>query len=170
MVLEPRLLLCDEPVSALDASSRNHVLRTLGELRERTGLAILVISHDLASLAGLADRVVVLYRGRIVEEGPIGDVLSSPGHPYTALLVASAPHVARARLGFDLEPHQLRRVSSTSAGTAAAGCVFAPRCRFATEECRTTVPPIRELEPGRRAACFHAATWPLDARAERIPA
>jgi oligopeptide/dipeptide ABC transporter ATP-binding protein len=170
MILEPRLLLCDEPVSALDASNRNHVLRTLGELRDRTGLALVVISHDLGSLAGLADRVVVLYRGRVVEEGPIGDVFNAPAHPYTALLLASAPHVSRARLGFDLEPDQLRRATSTSAGPLSPGCVFAPRCRFATEECRASVPPVRELEPGRATACFHAASWPLDARRERIPA
>jgi oligopeptide/dipeptide ABC transporter ATP-binding protein len=164
VILEPRLLICDEPVSALDASNRNYILRTLGELRDRIGLGIVVISHDLGSLAGLADRVVVLYRGRIVEEGPIGDVFNDPRHPYTALLVASAPHVSRARLGFDLEPEQLRRATSVSAGSSAPGCVFEPRCRFATARCQAAEPPSEEVEPGRRAACFHAATWPHDAR------
>jgi oligopeptide/dipeptide ABC transporter ATP-binding protein len=164
VILEPRLLICDEPVSALDASNRNYILRTLGELRDRIGLGIVVISHDLGSLAGLADRVVVLYRGRIVEEGPIGEVFNDPRHPYTALLVASAPHVSRARLGFDLEPEQLRRATSVSAGYSAPGCVFEPRCRFATARCQAGEPPSEELEPGRRAACFHAATWPHDAR------
>ena len=164
VVLEPRLLICDEPVSALDASNRNYILRTLRELRDRIGLGIVVISHDLGSLAGLADRVVVLYRGRIVEEGPIGEVFNAPQHPYTALLVASAPHVSRARLGFDLEPEQLRRAPSAAAGPPASGCVFEPRCRFATAECRAGEPPALEHEPGRRAACFHVETWPRDAR------
>jgi oligopeptide/dipeptide ABC transporter ATP-binding protein len=171
VILEPRLLICDEPVSALDASNRNYILRTLRELRDRIGLALVVISHDLGSLAGVADRVVVLYRGRIVEEGPIGDVFNAPAHPYTALLVASAPHVSRARLGFDLEPEQLRRSSSEAAEPVAGGCVFASRCRFATAECRAAEPPAEELEPGREVACFHAATWPHDARrTERVTA
>jgi oligopeptide/dipeptide ABC transporter ATP-binding protein len=171
VILEPRLLICDEPVSALDASNRNYILRTLGELRDRIGLGILVISHDLGSLAGLADRVVVLYRGRIVEEGPIGEVFNDPRHPYTALLVASAPHVSRARLGFDLEPDQIRRSSSVAAGPPAPGCVFESRCRFATAECRAAEPPAVEIGSGRRAACFHAATWPREARSpERVSA
>ena len=93
VILEPRLLICDEPVSALDASNRNYILRILGELRDRLEPGMMVISHDLGSLAGVADRVAVLYRGRIVEEGPIGDVFSAPQHPYTALLIASAPHL-----------------------------------------------------------------------------
>lgn len=91
IVCEPSLLICDEPVSALDASNRNHILRLLDDLRDRLGVGVVVISHDLSSLAGVADRVAVLYRGRIVEEGPIGEVFDDPRHPYTALLVASAP-------------------------------------------------------------------------------
>jgi oligopeptide/dipeptide ABC transporter ATP-binding protein len=171
VILEPRLLICDEPVSALDASNRNYILRTLRELRDRIGLGLIVISHDLGSLAGLADRVVVLYRGRIVEEGPIGEVFNDPRHPYTALLVASAPHVSRARLGFDLEPEQLRRATSVSAGSSAPGCVFEPRCRFATAQCQASEPPALEVDPGRRAACFHTATWSRDAhKTERAPA
>jgi oligopeptide/dipeptide ABC transporter ATP-binding protein len=115
--------------------------------------------------------VVVLYRGRIVEEGPIGDVFNEPAHPYTALLVASAPHVSRARLGFDLEPEQLRRSSSEAAEPADGGCVFAGRCRFATAGCHAAEPPAEELEPGRTVACFHTATWPHDARTtERVTA
>jgi ABC-type glutathione transport system ATPase component len=89
----PGLLICDEPVSALDASNRNYVLRLLGQLRDSLSLPILIISHDLSSLAGIADRVVVLYRGRVVEDGPAGEVFARPRHPYTALLMASAPGV-----------------------------------------------------------------------------
>ena len=95
VVARPRLLICDEPVSALDASNRNHVLRLIDELRRDRSLAVLLISHDLSSLAGIADRVVVLYRGRVVEEGPIAEVFTRPRHPYTALLIASAPSVRR---------------------------------------------------------------------------
>jgi ABC-type glutathione transport system ATPase component len=93
LVTEPRLLICDEPVSALDAANRGHVLRLLLDLREQTGVAVLVISHDLQSLAGFADRVAVLYQGRVVEHGPTRQVLDSPQHSYTQRLLAAAPRL-----------------------------------------------------------------------------
>jgi oligopeptide/dipeptide ABC transporter ATP-binding protein len=170
VILEPRLLICDEPVSALDASNRNYILRILGELRDRLEAGLMVISHDLGSLAGVADRVAVLYRGRIVEEGPIGEVFSSPAHPYTALLIASAPHLSRRRLPFDLEPAQIRRAAA-DALPAGGGCAFAPRCRFAGERCVAEQPEALELAAGRRVECHHAATWQAEARgrARRTP-
>lgn len=93
LVLEPRLLICDEPVSALDASSRARVLDLLRTVRAERGVGILLITHDLSSLAGLADRVLVLYRGEVVESGPTADVLTSPQHAYTRLLVSSIPTI-----------------------------------------------------------------------------
>ena len=95
LVTRPALLLADEPVSALDAANRNHVLRLLADLRDLSGTALLVISHDLHSLAGIADRLAVLHRGRIAEQGPARDVLDNPQHPYTARLVAAAPRLRR---------------------------------------------------------------------------
>jgi oligopeptide/dipeptide ABC transporter ATP-binding protein len=170
VVLEPRLLICDEPVSALDASNRNYILRILGELRDRLEPGLIVISHDLGSLAGVADRIAVMYRGRIVEEGPIGDVFAAPAHPYTALLIASAPHLSRARLPFDLEPGQIRRipaeVTRALGGCAFAGCAFAQRCRFATEQCVLEQPEARQLVPGHPVECHHAETWKAQARSE----
>jgi oligopeptide/dipeptide ABC transporter ATP-binding protein len=151
----PRLVLCDEPVSALDASSRNHVLRLLDGLRTTYGVTFLIISHDLSSLAGIADRVSVLYGGRIVEDGPIREVLHEPAHPYTALLAASAPSIRRERR---LTPAALRRDADAAPWTA-GGCVFADRCRFATGACRD-VPAMTVTDDGRRVACHHAATWP----------
>jgi ABC-type glutathione transport system ATPase component len=96
LVTRPRLLICDEPVSALDAATRRHVLRLLAGLRD--GRAIVVISHDLYSLAGIADRVAVLHQGRIVEHGPTSQILERPAHEYTARLVAAAPRLRRERL------------------------------------------------------------------------
>lgn len=93
IVMNPALLICDEPVSALDVSNRNHILLLLDELRQRLNVAIVLISHDLSSLAGIADRVAVLYQGRVVEEGTAQQVFTEPGHPYTELLVASAPSI-----------------------------------------------------------------------------
>jgi oligopeptide/dipeptide ABC transporter ATP-binding protein len=154
LATRPRLLLCDEPVSALDASNRNHVLRLLDQVRTDAGVAVVVISHDLSSLAGIADRVAVLYRGRIVEEGPIRDVLDHPGHPYTALLVASAPSLGR--------PHgaaaaRLRPDPDRPLWTHPAGCVFADRCRFATDACAEE--PVLTDMGRRRVACHHATHW-----------
>jgi ABC-type glutathione transport system ATPase component len=99
LVTEPRLLICDEPVSALDPVNRDHVLRLLTGLRDGSGIAALVITHDLNSLSGVADRVAVLHEGRLVEQGPVRAVLGSPQHPYTRRLLAAAPrlhHLASA--------------------------------------------------------------------------
>jgi ABC-type glutathione transport system ATPase component len=93
LITEPRLLICDEPVSALDAANRNHVLRLLLNLRDEQGIAALVISHDLHSLAGVADRVAVLNEGRVVEQGPVRQVLDDPADPYTRRLLAAAPRL-----------------------------------------------------------------------------
>lgn len=159
VVARPRLLICDEPVSALDASNRNHVLRLIDELRRgdedrgHRSMAILLISHDLSSLAGIADRVVVLYRGRVVEEGPIAEVFTAPQHPYTALLIASAPSVRREHR---LLPAQLRTLGPVAARSSQA-CVFADRCRFADVTC--DVQPDLTADDSRLVACHHQNTW-----------
>jgi oligopeptide/dipeptide ABC transporter ATP-binding protein len=148
-----KLLLCDEPVSALDASNRNYILRLLAELRDSLGLPVVIISHDLSSLAGIADRVVVLYRGRIVEDGPVSQVFSRPRHPYTALLTASAPRVEKHSAGQPGEEedtisvHQLRRTAADPPPPTGHGaCVFAARCPFAIDACAVQ-PPLATV-PG----------------------
>ena len=174
VVGEPKLLICDEPVSALDASNRNHVLRLIDELRRDLSMAILLISHDLSSLAGIADRVVVLYRGRVVEEGPIAQVFTQPQHPYTALLIASAPSVRREHR---LLPAQLRTAIPAPARPAAA-CVFADRCRFADAACDiqpalqppfhpAPQPAIEPVTAVRSVACHHPA-WRENLTAETL--
>ncbi|MFD7729429.1 ABC transporter ATP-binding protein [Kitasatospora phosalacinea] len=151
IVTRPRLLLADEPVSALDASNRNHVLRLLDGLRRELDLAVVLISHDLESLAGVADRLAVLYRGRIVESGPAADVLGRPLHPYTALLAASAPGGGAARRA---ELAVLR--APAPARPEASACAFAHRCPFADAACAAR-PAEAEPLPGRTVACHHAA-------------
>lgn len=166
LVTRPRLLITDEPASALDASNRNLVLGLLDRLRRELGLTVVVISHDLGSLPGIADRIAVLYRGRLVEDGPAHRVLAEPLHPYTALLTASAPRVGgTARL----RPRHLRPPAGHAFGPDDEGCVFAPRCRFATPACRTEplpaavageAPPTGGDAPaGHTVACHHAADW-----------
>ncbi|MGH3396047.1 MAG: ABC transporter ATP-binding protein [Streptosporangiaceae bacterium] len=162
LATEPRLLICDEPVSALDASTRNHVLRLLDQLRDSLGLPIVVISHDLSSLAGIADRMVVLYRGRIVEDGPVGQVFTAPRHPYTALLMASAPSVRHDR-PFALG--QLRRAEGDPAPPDGPGaCVYAARCPFAAAACAVQ-PPLEEIGDRRSVACHRHHEWTPLARA-----
>jgi oligopeptide/dipeptide ABC transporter ATP-binding protein len=160
LALEPRLLICDEPVSALDASTRNYVLRLLDELRTALGLAIVIISHDLSSLAGIADRVVVLYRGRIVEDGPVDRVFATPRHPYTALLMASAPSVRHDR---PFSPDQLRRAGSGPPPAGPGGCVFADRCRFAAGACAIQ-PPLTAAGERWSVACHRHEEWGALAR------
>jgi ABC-type glutathione transport system ATPase component len=107
LALHPKLLICDEPVSALDASNRGYILRLLGRLRVELGIAMLIISHDLVSLAEVVDRVAVLNGGQIVEQGPIDRVFFEPSHPYTELLIASAPQLVRARRSISGTPRDL---------------------------------------------------------------
>jgi oligopeptide/dipeptide ABC transporter ATP-binding protein len=168
LATDPGLLFCDEPVSALDASNRNYILRLLGDLRDSLNLPIVIISHDLSSLAGIADRVVVLYRGRIVEDGPVGQVFTAPKHPYTALLMASAPSVKHDQ---PLSVHQLRRTSADpdlGPGLLAANaCVFAARCPFASDVCavQPALEPVTGADGGQRsAACHRREEWPALAR------
>ena len=159
LAVQPRLLICDEPVSALDASTRNYVLRLLDELRTTLGLPIVIISHDLSSLAGIADRVVVLYRGRIIEDGPLDRVFATPRHPYTALLMASAPSVRQDR---PFTPQQLRRAGpAPQAGPGA--CVFAARCPFAADVCATQ-PPLTPVGERWSVACHRHLEWGALAR------
>jgi oligopeptide/dipeptide ABC transporter ATP-binding protein len=170
LATEPRLLICDEPVSALDASNRNYILRLLDQLRTSLGLSIVIISHDLSSLAGIADRVVVLYRGRIVEDGPVDRVFAAPEHPYTALLMASAPSVRHDR---ELSPQQLTRTVAEAVVLPEAlldgldgpgACVFAPRCAFAAAPCAIQ-PPLVPAGEHRSVACHRHKEWMTLARA-----
>jgi oligopeptide/dipeptide ABC transporter ATP-binding protein len=159
LAVEPRLLICDEPVSALDASSRNYVLRLLDELRTSLGLAIVIISHDLSSLAGIADRVVVLYRGRVIEDGPVDRVFATPRHPYTALLMASAPSVRHDR---PFSPQQLRRAGPAPLAGPGA-CVFVARCPFAADVCAAQ-PPLTEIGERWSVACHRHQEWGAEAQ------
>jgi oligopeptide/dipeptide ABC transporter ATP-binding protein len=161
LAVEPRLLICDEPVSALDASTRNYVLRLLDELRTSLGLAIVIISHDLSSLAGIADRVVVLYRGRIIEDGPVDRVFATPRHPYTALLMASAPGIKQHSVRHDqpFAPDQLRRTAASPVPPTGPGaCVFADRCRFAAGACAVQ-PALAAVGERWSVACHRHQEW-----------
>src|SRR5215470_1180139 len=135
---KPRLLLADEPTTALDATVQVQVLILLRRLQRELGMGMIFVTHDLGVAAEIADTVAVMYAGRIVESGPVGQILSSPAHPYTAALLASTVHGQRRDRDIDAipgSPPDMRRLSQ--------GCSFAPRCRRRVAECRVVVPEPR---------------------------
>ncbi|HEX5559746.1 MAG TPA: ABC transporter ATP-binding protein [Gaiellales bacterium] len=155
MVLKPKLLLADEPVSMLDVSVRAGILRLLDELR-RDGLAIVMITHDLSTAAHFADRIAVMYLGRIVEEGPAKDVVRNPLHPYTKALISVVPK----RDPRDSTEPQILKGETPNPIHIPSGCRFHPRCPIAQEECRSIDPELRRpasaKSPEHRAACILA--------------
>jgi len=159
LAARPRVLLADEPISMLDVSIRLEILRLLDDLRQELDLAILYITHDIASARYFADETLVMYAGDIVERGPSEEVTQHPAHPYTQLLVASAPDPDA--LGTSLRTGS--KVVAGQAGSAISGvvgCRFSPRCPFAEERCRREAPVPVAIDEQRAAAC-----WRLDVAA-----
>jgi len=144
----PELLIADEPTTSLDVTVQAGILRLLDELRREAKLSVVLISHNLAVMAALADRLAVFYSGRIVEAGPTADVLSHPRHPYTAGLLAALP--ARSRQFNALSPISGMAPSPTA---RPSGCAFHPRCSFALPECRAQIPELGLVGRDRFLAC-----------------
>jgi oligopeptide transport system ATP-binding protein len=145
----PKLLIADEPTTALDVTVQAGILRLLDRLRRENGLSVILITHDLGVMSSIADRVSVFYAGRVVEAGTVEELLSRPRHPYTRALLEALPH-PEAEGGAELV---------AIAGAPASpqrrplGCAFHPRCAFAQEACRTDVPPLVPVGDGRLLAC-----------------
>lgn len=156
MALNPDVLIADEPVSALDVSIQAQIVNLLGDLRRTRGIASLVISHDMALVYHLADRVAVMYLGRIVEEADCDSLVSSPQHPYTAALLSATPTLVE---GSERERIVLRG-APPSALDRPTGCAFHPRCPIAVDRCRVEAPPVTEVAGGRRVACFFPGKLP----------
>jgi len=147
---EPKLLLADEPTTALDVTIQDQILTLLVELQERSGMSIVLVSHDMAVVAETCDRVAVIYAGRIVEVAPTRELFEAPQHPYTLGLLSSTPR-------FSDRAGRLQPIAGQPPDLAALppGCPFAERCRFASTDCAQTPVRLRDTVPGRATACLY---------------
>ena len=156
LACEPKLLIADEPTTALDVTIQAQILELLDEIKERLQMGMLLITHDLGVIAGRADRVLVMYAGRIVETGATAEIFRAMRHPYTQALLESVPELDMDRSAV------LQGIAGTPPDLTSppAGCRFAPRCRYAQERCRVEDPPLVDAEAGRRYACFFPVDGP----------
>jgi oligopeptide/dipeptide ABC transporter ATP-binding protein len=147
---QPKLLLCDEPTTALDVSIQDQILGLLQDIRTRLGMSIIFVSHDLAVIGELCDRLAIMYAGQVVETGPVDDVFSDPRHPYTEALMRSVPSFGAAAgklAGIEGRPPDPRSFPE--------GCRFAARCRYARDDCRRAPYRPARLADARLTACIH---------------
>ena len=153
----PKVLIADEPTTALDVTIQAQILDLMRELQETFGTAIVLITHDMGVVAENADRVVVMYAGRKVEEADATRLFDHPGHPYTRGLLGSIPHLDTAARSGARRP-RLNEIKGMvpSLFRLPQGCTFAPRCGLASNQCRQVVPPLEEQRPGHWIACWHA--------------
>jgi peptide/nickel transport system ATP-binding protein len=151
LACRPKLLIADEPVTALDVMVQAQILALLRGLRDRLGIAMILISHDLSVIAEACDRTVVMYAGRVAETGRVGPVFERPAHPYTRALIGAFPDITAERVlidGIAGAPPDLR--------TPIVGCPYVARCPMAIDRCRVEEPPLREVAPGHASACHLA--------------
>ncbi|MEF8820640.1 MAG: ABC transporter ATP-binding protein [Halovenus sp.] len=150
LVLEPEVLVMDEPTAALDLLMQRSILSLLQELQEKYDLTMVFITHDLPLVSELCDRLAVMYAFEFAEVGPTADILTDAAHPYTRLLLQTTPNL-------DLEPSEMRPIEGSSPDPISlpSGCRFHPRCPLADEQCRQEDPERKEIEPEREVACFH---------------
>ncbi len=155
LACNPRLLIADEPTTALDVTIQAQILDLMRELKQKTGAAIVLITHDLGVVAEMAQRVVVMYAGRKVEEAPVAALFARPRHPYTLGLLNSIPRLGEAEVA---ERKRLAEIPGMvpSLREEIPGCIFAPRCPYATERCRREYPPLEQKAAGHMAACWES--------------
>ncbi len=152
LACNPKLLIADEPTTALDVTIQAQILELMAELKSRLGMAIMLITHAMGVVAESTERVVVMYAGKVVEEADVEQLFGNPRHPYTQGLIRSIPRLDRA----GEKKTRLEAIGGTvpSLLSPPPGCRFAPRCKFAMPECVVAQPPLREIEPGHKVACI----------------
>ncbi len=161
----PKLLIADEPTTALDVTIQAQILALINELRNEIGTSVIIITHDLGVIAGMANRVAVMYAGKIVENGPVIEIFDSPQHPYTQALMGSIPHLR-------YWPERLTTIEGAppSLTSEITGCPFLPRCIHRIERCEKENPPLLAITPGHTAACWVSQSGSIQARKQGVPA
>jgi peptide/nickel transport system ATP-binding protein len=151
---QPKLLIADEPTTALDVTIQAQILDLLAELKQKFGMALMLITHAMGVVAETAQRVVVMYAGKVIEEAPVGELFAHPRHPYTQGLIRSIPRIDTAAI----KKTRLETIAGVVPKLIAPpeGCRFAPRCKFRKDICTTATPPLREVAPGHKVACVLA--------------
>src|SRR5918993_4872621 len=151
LACKPKLLIADEPTTALDVTIQAQILELLADMKSRFGMAVMLITHAMGVVAETAQRVVVMYAGRVIEEAPVDELFANPRHPYTQGLIRSIPHIDRAAT----TKKRLEAIPGVvpSLITPPPGCRFAPRCRYVMPACRQAVPPLRDVGGGHKVAC-----------------
>jgi len=156
LACKPKLLIADEPTTALDVTIQAQILELLTDMKARFGMAIMLITHAMGVVAENAQRVVVMYAGKVVEEAPVEELFGNPRHPYTQGLIRSIPRVDARAHAHKHGRARLEQIPGTvpSLLNPPAGCRFANRCRFASDPCRTAEPPLRQVAPDHKVACI----------------
>ena len=152
LACNPKLLIADEPTTALDVTIQAQILDLMGELKDRLGMAVMLITHAMGVVAETAQRVVVMYAGKVVEEASVEQLFARPRHPYTQGLIRSIPRIDTAathKVRLEAIPGTVPKLIEP-----AEGCRFAGRCKFVRAECRVATPPLREVAPGHKVACI----------------
>lgn len=155
LACDPRLLIADEPTTALDVTIQAQILDLMRKLKEKTGAAIMLITHDLGVVAEMAQRVVVMYAGRKIEEAPVATLFAQPRHPYTQGLLNSIPHLGQAGVSGRKRLQEIPGMVP-SMREKIAGCIFAPRCVYATDRCRREYPPLELKSAEHMVACWES--------------
>jgi peptide/nickel transport system ATP-binding protein len=154
LACSPKLLIADEPTTALDVTIQAQILDLMQELKDRLGMAVMLITHAMGVVAEVAQKVVVMYAGKVVEEATVDELFARPKHPYTQGLIRSIPRIdlaATHKLRLEAIPGTVPKLIEPG-----EGCRFAERCKYAEAACRTATPPLREISPGHKVACFLA--------------
>ena len=152
LACNPQLVIADEPTTALDVTIQAQILDLLAELKDRLGMAVMLITHAMGVVAEVAQRVVVMYAGKVVEEAPVAELFGNPKHPYTQGLIRSIPRIDTAaahKVRLEAIPGTVPKLIEP-----AEGCRFAGRCKYATPQCSTATPPLVEVAPGHKVACI----------------
>ncbi len=157
LACNPQLLIADEPTTALDVTIQAQILDLLSELKAESGLAVMLITHAMGVVAEVAQRVVVMYAGRVVEEAPVAELFARPRHPYTQGLIRSIPRIDTAathKTRLEAIAGTVPKLVAPVSGGLPEGCRFAPRCKYASPACTASTPPLRDIGNGHKVACI----------------